>query len=118
MFRCMSSQSKRAAVFTGLVLGWFSGPEAVAQQEGAQLVDDARCYICRQMQAPLLGPPYIAIAARHAPRKEVMAEVLAQKIVRGGGGNWGLVPMVPNQRVTIDEARVMSAWILSLADEG
>jgi cytochrome c len=43
-----------------------------------------------------------------------MTDVLARKIVRGGGGNWGSVPMVPNRWVTIDDARTMAAWILSL----
>jgi cytochrome c len=39
--------------------------------------------------------------------------VLAGKIIRGGGGNWGLVPMVPNQRVDEIEARILAQWILS-----
>ena len=46
-----------------------------------------------------------------------MVDVLARKIVDGGGGNWGLVPMVPNQWVPIEDARVMSAWILDLTDQ-
>jgi cytochrome c len=92
-------------------------PLAAAESDGAKLVEEARCYACHQMTETLLAPPYVAIAARHAPRKDVMTEVLARKIVRGGGGNWGLVPMVPNQWVTIEEARVMSAWILGLADQ-
>jgi cytochrome c551/c552 len=41
-----------------------------------------------------------------------MAEVLAQKIISGGGGNWGLVPMVPAPHVTLEEARLMAGWIL------
>jgi cytochrome c len=69
------------------------------------------------MQETLLGPPYIAIAARHVQRREVMIEVLAHKIVHGGGGNWGLVPMVPNQWVSIENARVMAEWILGLAEK-
>lgn len=40
--------------------------------------------------------------------------VLARKIVLGGGGSWGLVPMVPNEHVTLDEARAMAEWILAL----
>ena len=89
---------------------------AGAQTEGERLVEEARCYACHQLTETLLGPPYIAIAARHAPRKNVMVDVLARKIVSGGGGNWGVVPMVPNQWVTIEEARIMSEWILGLAD--
>jgi cytochrome c len=88
---------------------------AHAQLGGEQLVVDARCNACHQVSEPLLGPPYIAIAARHAGRKEVMTDVLARKIVYGGGGTWGVVPMVPNQWVSMEQARVMAEWILSLS---
>ena len=83
-----------------------------AQDEGETLVRDAMCYACHQMQSTSLGPPWQAIAARHTERAEVMVDVLASKIVRGGGGNWGLVPMVPNQRVSEEQARVMAQWVL------
>jgi cytochrome c len=90
---------------------------ATAQDPGERLVEQARCYACHSLTETSLGPPYVAIAARHAPRKAVMVDVLARKIVHGGGGSWGLVPMVPNQWVTIEEARLMSEWILSLGAE-
>jgi cytochrome c len=90
---------------------------AEADDIGAALVEQARCYACHQMTETLLGPPYRAIALRHAARRDVMLEVLATKIVHGGGGNWGFVPMVPNEHVTLDEARTMVAWILAQADE-
>ena len=97
-------------------LFWSFSPLVSAQDDGERLVEEARCYACHHLTDTLLGPPYQAIAARHAPRKDVMTDVLARKIVHGGGGNWGQVPMVPNQWVSIEEARVMSAWILDLAD--
>jgi cytochrome c len=43
-----------------------------------------------------------------------IVEVLAQKIISGGAGNWGVVPMVPNEQVTIEQARAMARWILEL----
>ena len=88
-----------------------------AQEPGERLIEQARCYACHSLTETSLGPPYRAIAARHAPRKAIMVDVLARKIVHGGGGNWGLVPMVPNQWVTIEEARLMSEWILSLGSQ-
>lgn len=96
----------------------FVGAQDAADESGggAKLVEDARCYACHEMSEPSLGPPYVAIAARHAPRRDVMTEVLALKIVHGGGGNWGIVPMVPNQWVSIEQARAMAAWILALGD--
>lgn len=86
---------------------------ALAQQQGEALVSKAMCYACHQLEGASIGPPWRAIAARYQSRKEVMADVLVSKIIRGGGGNWGLVPMVPNQRVSEDEASIMVNWILA-----
>jgi len=87
-------------------------PPVSAQQAGEQLIEKFRCYACHQLTQASIGPAYQAIAARHGDRKTLMTDVLARKIVAGGGGNWGLVPMVPNQWVNLDEARVMATWIL------
>src|SRR5690606_25081506 len=65
---------------------------AADARDGARLVDEARCDACHRIDEPSLGPPYVAIAARHAPSKDVMIDVLAHKIVHGGGGNWGSCP--------------------------
>ena len=101
-----------------LVCGFFlmHATFAAAQSEGEQLASEKRCYACHQLNEASLGPTYEAIAARHAPRKDVMIDILARKIVHGGGGNWGVVPMVPNQWVAIDEARLMAEWILGLTE--
>jgi cytochrome c len=78
----------------------------------AALITQKRCDACHDVTATRIGPPYAAIALRHRADKESMVEVLARKIVLGGGGNWGVVPMVPNEHVSLDEARAMARWIL------
>ncbi len=90
----------------------------MAQDDVSALITTKRCAACHELSEPSLGPPWQAIAARHAARKDLMVDVLASKIVHGGGGNWGNVPMVPNQRVSPDEARRMAAWILNLSTSG
>jgi len=67
------------------------------------------------MSSILIGPPLIAIASRYsvAEDKERTADVLAHKIVAGGGGNWGTVPMVPNE-ISLEEARLLTRIILQL----
>lgn len=82
---------------------------------GEALLVEKRCIACHETDRPLIGPPYRAIAARHAAQKEIMVEVLARKIIIGGAGNWGAVPMVPNEHVSEDEALAMARWILALA---
>jgi cytochrome c len=90
----------------------------MAQDDASSLVITKRCNACHELSEASLGPPWQAIAARHAARKDLMVDVLASKIVHGGGGNWGNVPMVPNQRVAPDEAKRMAAWILNLSSSG
>lgn len=94
-----------------LVLLAFSAQ--AAEPDGAQLAQNLKCYACHTLEQPLIGPPYKAIAARHAANKDVMVEVLARKIVKGGGGTWGVVPMVPNEHVSDADAHALARWILA-----
>ena len=87
-------------------------PLPAADADGARLVQERRCYPCHTMTETLIGPPYHAIAARHAKNKDAMIDVMAEKIIVGGAGNWGVVPMVPNEQVSPAEARVIAKWIL------
>lgn len=112
MMKRLFLSTKNLMLLSTAVFLLLAFPSAQAQEAGATLVETARCYICHQASDASLGPPWQAIAARHALRKDLMVDVLARKIVNGGGGNWGLVPMVPNQRVSIEEARTMAAWVL------
>lgn len=79
---------------------------------GAALAKASRCDSCHDAVRVLIGPPYQAIAARYAKDRQVMETVLARKILVGGGGNWGVVPMVPNEHVKADEARSLARWVL------
>lgn len=87
---------------------------AATVADGARLVQERRCYGCHELKRNLIGPSYQAIAVRHAARKDVMVEVLAEKIITGGAGNWGVIPMVPNEQVSQAEARTIARWILNL----
>ena len=80
--------------------------------DAASLLQSYKCYACHHETETLLGPPYRAIAARHTAGGEQVAEALAEKVILGGGGNWGVVPMVPNERVSRQDALTMARWIL------
>lgn len=96
------------------LLCFAADPLNADEPDGETLAKEIRCTGCHDTDRTLIGPSYKAIAARHTANKEIMADVLAQKIIVGGAGNWGVVPMVPNEHVSLDEARAISRWILSL----
>jgi cytochrome c551/c552 len=87
---------------------------SVSAADVPAVITAKRCNACHDVSATLIGPSYVAIALRHAQDKDNMVEVLARKIVLGGGGNWGVVPMVPNEHVSLEEARTMARWILEV----
>lgn len=102
----------------GLIALFIVSPGASAQQaaDSEALATLKRCNACHSLDETLIGPPYRAIAARHTGERELKVEALARKVIHGGGGNWGVVPMVPNEHVSLDEARQIVTWILSLND--
>lgn len=79
------------------------------------MLKDKRCNACHDVEKALIGPPWKAIALRYQADRQQAVDALARKIVSGGGGAWGVVPMVPNEHVSAAEAREIAAWILDLA---
>lgn len=97
--------------FATLYLVFFPLTSATAEDMPA-LLEARGCRACHALQDTYIGPSYQSIARLHGERKAEMIEILAHKIIHGGAGNWGLVPMVPSEHVSEDEARRMAAWIL------
>ncbi len=71
------------------------------------------CLGCHAVDRKLVGPAFKDVAARYAGQKDAVPK-LADKIVKGGSGAWGAVPMPANPKVSAEEARQLATWILSL----
>mgnify|MGYP003469603818 FL=1 len=79
----------------------------------ADLAQKKNCMACHATDKKLIGPGYKEVAAKYAGQKDA-ADKLAQKIVKGGAGVWGQVPMPANPQVTDAEAKQLAAWVMSL----
>ena len=64
------------------------------------------CVACHGMTAKLVGPGFAEVAKKHAGQ----ADYLAGKIVSGGEGVWGNVPM-PAQTLSPDDAKAIASWL-------
>jgi cytochrome c len=78
----------------------------------ADLAQKKNCMACHAMDKKLVGPSYTDVAAQYAGQKDAAAK-LAEKIVNGGSGVWGAVPMPANPQVTPAEATQLANWVLS-----
>lgn len=71
------------------------------------------CMACHAVDKKLVGPAYKDVAAKYAGDKTAV-DKLAAKIVKGGSGVWGPVPMPANAQVNDAEAKKLAAWIMSI----
>ena len=70
------------------------------------------CMACHAVDKKLVGPSYKDVAAKYAGQKDA-AEKLAGKVIKGGSGVWGPVPMPANAQVSAEEAKKLVAWVLA-----
>jgi cytochrome c len=82
--------------------------------QAKQFINAKGCNACHGIQEQRLAPPFSIIAVRYAGAPAGTVDVLAEKIIHGGAGTWGLVPMVSNPGVTPTQARAIARWILDL----
>jgi len=89
-----------------------SAPVLAADDAGEKLAKDKGCTACHANDKKLVGPAYKDVAKKYKGDAGAAAK-LAEKVVKGGSGVWGPVPMPPN-KVTDDEAKKLVAYVLAM----
>lgn len=80
---------------------------------GKRLLAASDCAACHKPAEKLIGPSFRDIARKY-PSTETNVTRLADKIIRGGSGVWGTVPMAPHKNISAADAKKISRYILSL----
>ena len=70
------------------------------------------CMACHAVDKKLVGPSYKDIATKYAGQADAV-DKLANKVLKGGSGAWGPVPMPANAQVNDADAKKLVAWILA-----
>ncbi len=78
----------------------------------ADLARAKNCMSCHAIGSKLVGPAYKDVAAKYAGQKGA-EDKLTVKVMKGGAGAWGSVPMPANPQVSEAEARTLVKWVLS-----
>ena len=98
----------KRALFALAALVVVSAP-ALADQA---LATAKNCMACHAIDKKLVGPAYKDVAAKYAGQRDAV-DKLAAKIMKGGAGVWGPVPMPANAQVNEAEAKKLAAWVLT-----
>ena len=76
------------------------------------LASAKNCMSCHTVEKKLVGPSYKQVAEKYAGQAGAV-DKLAAKILKGGSGVFGPVPMPANTQVSDAEAKKLAAWVLA-----
>lgn len=89
--------------------------QAVAADETA-LATKSGCMACHQVAVKVVGPAYKEVAKKYAGDAGAV-DKLTKKVIAGGKGTWGEIPMPPkggNAAVKDEDIKKIVAWVLTL----
>ncbi len=81
--------------------------------KGLEKLKASDCTSCHMVERKIVGPSYAEVAAKYESTEENVA-MLAAKVIAGGVGVWGEVPMPPHAGLSEEDAKDMIRYVLLL----
>lgn len=83
---------------------------------GKILVDESDCKTCHHPTNKIIGPAHTDVAKKYEFNDENI-KLLAKRIIEGGAGVWGEIPMNAHPDLSQEDAEKMAIYVLSLDGE-
>ena len=84
--------------------------------KGLALTTKSDCWGCHKIKEASIGPAYNKVAQKYE-NTEANINTLAEKVQKGGSGNWGQIQMAAHPGISKEDAVLMVKYVLSLKDE-
>lgn len=81
--------------------------------DAPKLLIQKHCIACHAPSEARVGPAWLAVSARYKNADEAQIQWLAEKVVLGGSGDWGVVPMVANPQISKEQAKEVVKWLIA-----
>jgi len=79
---------------------------------GGKLIAASDCLTCHKVDTKVIGPAYADVAKKY-PSNDATIDTLANKIIKGGKGNWGDIAMTPHAALSVNDAKTIVKYILT-----
>lgn len=109
-----TEKKEDAEEYEAVDAGKATSEDLIAQ--GKVLVDGADCKTCHHATNKIVGPSHTDVAKKYE-FTQANVGMLADKIIAGGSGNWGDIPMTAHADLSKDDAEKMAMYVLSLDGE-
>ena len=107
---CGGSDNKPASTDAKPVNDITSNPD---YKNGLEVSTKYDCATCHKVSEKLTGPSYQDVATKYAGIDTAVA-YLTHKVITGGSGVWGTVPMLPHPTMPQTDAEAIVKYILLL----
>lgn len=94
-------------------LGFHSDSISKKSEKESNLITKSDCLRCHNIKEKNIGTSYVTIAEKY-PATDENYQYLTSKIIKGGKGVWGDVPMNPHPQINETDARSMVNYIFSM----
>ena len=82
-------------------------------KKGVDIVAKSDCFTCHKIDEKNIGPAWRDVAAKYADSANAVA-YLSHKIINGGSGVWGQVPMAAHPTMSQEDAESLAKYVLLL----
>ena len=79
--------------------------------KAAAVAKQNACMGCHAVDKKIVGPGFQAVAKKYANDPGAMV-FLKNKIIKGGSGSWGVVPMPANAKLSDADVSLLASWVL------
>lgn len=80
-------------------------------EKARMLAKQNACLGCHSVDKKIVGPSYQEVALKYKNNAGATA-FLKNKILHGGVGSWGVVPMPANEKLSDADLSLLTQWIL------
>ncbi len=116
VFSCDQKEKKKAEDY-GTPTEESTTPASVdVITQGESLVKASDCKTCHHKTNKIIGPPHMDVAKKYE-FTEANVKMIAEKIIKGGQGVWGQIPMTGHADISQADAEKMARYVLSLDGE-
>lgn len=85
-------------------------------QKAIAIIANSDCRTCHLIEEKNIGPAWRDVANKYAGM-DTAVKYLAHKIIKGGAGVWGQVPMAPHENMSQEDAETLAQYVLLLKNK-
>lgn len=83
------------------------------EDKALEIVGKSDCVTCHKVNEASTGPAWMDVAKKYE-NTDANVKMLTEKVIKGGQGNWGTIPMTGHPNLSEEDATTIVKYILAL----